>query len=265
MANAARRDVLGHLRLLSRCGRAGGTDGSGQRGLWYNALSASCMTFWMMVVMQDDDEDHSGRQAAESEDSTPMGHSQAEKAQNRERILAAAAEQIRDSGLESVSVGKLMQAVNLTHGGFYGHFASRSDLLAQALKQALLDGENMAQAAAAASGRPRSFANFVRSYLSRTHRDSRNAGCAISALISDVGRADTPSRAVMEAHIEGYIAAIDRGLGADDEAKAITAVSAMVGALAISRVITDPKRSDAILKAVRDQVIALQPDARAQD
>ena len=66
-----------------------------------------------------------------------MGHSQAEKVKNRERILAEAAEQIRETGLEALSVGKLMQKVNLTHGGFYGHFPSRSDLIAQALKQAL--------------------------------------------------------------------------------------------------------------------------------
>ncbi len=66
-----------------------------------------------------------------------MGHSQAEKAKNRERILAEAAEQIRETGLEALSVGKLMQKVNLTHGGFYGHFPSRSDLIAQALKRAL--------------------------------------------------------------------------------------------------------------------------------
>ena len=45
-----------------------------------------------------------------------LGHSQAEKAQSRERILKEAADQIRDGGLESVSVGKLMKSVNLTHG-----------------------------------------------------------------------------------------------------------------------------------------------------
>ena len=57
-----------------------------------------------------------------------MGHSQAEKAENRERILAEASRQVRRDGLESVGVGTLMKSVGLTHGGFYGHFESRSAL-----------------------------------------------------------------------------------------------------------------------------------------
>jgi TetR/AcrR family transcriptional repressor of nem operon len=184
-----------------------------------------------------------------------MGHSQADKAKNRDRILAEAATQIREEGLESLSVNKLMQSVNLTHGGFYGHFASRSELVAHALERALVDGEGTARAAS--NGRPRSFATMVRSYLSRTHRDSRSSGCAISALVSDVGRADERARSVMSAHIEDYISALAGALGKDDDTQALVAISALVGALAISRVMTDPKRSDAILRAVRDHLSAM--------
>ncbi len=189
-----------------------------------------------------------------------MGHSQAEKAKNRERILAEAAEQIRETGLEALSVGKLMQKVNLTHGGFYGHFPSRSDLIAQALKRALDAGEAAARASRD-PGRSRSFSAMVKSYLSRTHRDSRKTGCAISALLSDVGRADEQSRSVMETYIEDFIASVASALeNNEDDSEAIAAVSAMIGALAISRVITDPKRSDAILRAVKEHVIAMKPD-----
>ncbi|MDM0117850.1 TetR/AcrR family transcriptional regulator [Variovorax sp. J22R133] len=187
-----------------------------------------------------------------------MGHSQADKAKNRDRILTEAATQIREEGLESLSVNKLMQSVNLTHGGFYGHFASRSDLVAHALERALVDGEGTARAAS--NGRPRSFSTMVRGYLSRTHRDSRSSGCAISALISDVGRADDRSRAVMSAHIEDYISALGGALGKDDDAQAMVAVSALIGALTISRVLADQKRSDALLKAVRDHLCAMQDD-----
>jgi TetR/AcrR family transcriptional repressor of nem operon len=196
-----------------------------------------------------------------SEDET-MGHSQADKARNRERILTEAAAQIRDSGLESISVGKLMHKVNLTHGGFYGHFASRSDLLAEALKRALAEGEAAARASQGPD-RPRSFSTMVRSYLSRTHRDSRKTGCAIAALASDVVRADERSRAVMEEYVEALIASVARALEQKDDDKAMVAVSAMVGALALSRVMTDPKRSDAMLRVVRDHVIALADEGRA--
>jgi TetR/AcrR family transcriptional repressor of nem operon len=187
-----------------------------------------------------------------------MGHSQVEKARNRARILKAAARQIRDQGLESVSVGGLMEKVNLTHGGFYGHFDSRSDLLAEALRQALEEGEGHARGQGSSADRPNRFASFVRSYLSRTHRDSRAAGCAISALVSDVGRAGELTRAVMSKHIERFIDDMARAFGEDGDAKAIVAVAAMIGALGLSRVLADPKRSDAVLKAVRDYVIAMK-------
>ncbi len=189
-----------------------------------------------------------------------MGHSQAGKARNRERILKAAAAQVREEGLHAVSVGGLMEKVDLTHGGFYVHFKSRSDLLAEALKRALEEGERGANASAVQSERARGFAGFVRSYLSRTHRDAPEKGCAISALLSDVGRADAKSRSVMAEHIERYIGSIAEGLGEKNDAQAIVAVSAMIGALGVSRVLTDPKRSDQVLKAVRDYVIAMKKD-----
>jgi TetR/AcrR family transcriptional repressor of nem operon len=185
-----------------------------------------------------------------------MGHSQADKARSRERILKEAATQVRESGLDALSIGGLMQRVNLTHGGFYGHFASRDDLIAAALEQALAAGE-AAASAARDPDRPMSASTLARSYLSRAHRDSRKTGCAISALISDVGRADEQHRAVMEPHIEAFIAKVAEVIGDADDERAIMAVSAMVGALAISRVITDTKRSDAVLRIVRDGVIAM--------
>ncbi|MGF6431523.1 MULTISPECIES: TetR/AcrR family transcriptional regulator [Bradyrhizobium] len=188
-----------------------------------------------------------------------MGHSQADKARSRERILNEAATQIRDKGLDALSIGGLMQQVKLTHGGFYGHFASRSDLIAAALEQALNAGEASAHAARGPD-RPVNINTLVRSYLSRAHRDAPKSGCAIGALISDVGRADAQCRAVMEPHIESFIAKVAETFGDDDDSNAIVAVSAMVGALAISRVLTDQKRSDAVLRTVRDAIVAMASD-----
>ncbi|WP_413791129.1 MULTISPECIES: TetR/AcrR family transcriptional regulator [unclassified Pseudomonas] len=184
-----------------------------------------------------------------------MGHSQAEKAQSRERILKEAADQIREGGLDSVSVGKLMKSVNLTHGGFYGHFASRADLLAKALERALDAGAH--RSAGEELAWPHGFASFVRNYLSQAHRDSRSEGCAISALVSDVARGDVQSRAVMDSSIEDYIATARRQLGDDDDTRAMFAVSAMVGALSLSRVMTDAPRSDELLRNVSEQLISL--------
>lgn len=188
---------------------------------------------------------------------TTMGHSQADKAQSRERILRRAADAVRDTGLESVSVGKLMRSVDLTHGGFYNHFASRSDLLAQALERALVEGAKAAMADAKPGDAPRSYEARVRGYVSRTHRDARTSGCAIAALASDVARADDASRAVMSAHLDEFVAQLAQSLQSQDEGDAMLAMSAMVGAVLLARVQTDPKKSDALLKSVRDRLLAL--------
>jgi TetR/AcrR family transcriptional repressor of nem operon len=177
-----------------------------------------------------------------------MGHSQAEKARSRERILAEASRQIRREGLESISVGALMKSVGLTHGGFYGHFESRADLLEAALQRALLEGEANIEAADRATGE---FAGLVRGYLSRSHRDARESGCAVAALVSDAARAEDGARSIMSRHVATFVETVAKALDGD-EARATVAVSAMVGALALARATTDPARSNEILRQVRD-------------
>jgi len=191
-----------------------------------------------------------------------MGHSQAGKTENRERILAEASRQVRKNGLESVSVGELMKSVGLTHGGFYGHFSSRAALLAEALARALDDGQKHAKRQEHTTGQENQAGDlpgFARSYLSRTHRDAPESGCAIAALAAEAGRAAPECRDVMSGHVDAFIGAISQMLD-DDREKAMVAVSAMVGALALARVATSAERSDAILKAVREHMRTLATD-----
>ncbi|WP_322014619.1 TetR/AcrR family transcriptional regulator [Paraburkholderia sp. J12] len=184
-----------------------------------------------------------------------MGHSQADKARSRERILELAASQIREQGLESVSVGKLMNSANLTHGGFYGHFDSRDDLLLHALVRALDDGK---AAFEAKNGKgPHDYGATIRGYLSRKHRDARASGCAIAALAGDVARADVAAREEMSARIEQFVENLEASMGTEDESQALFAVSALIGALLVSRVLIDEKRSDAVLAAAKQALLAL--------
>ena len=61
-----------------------------------------------------------------------MKVSREQAAQNRERILDAAAQLFRERGFDGIGVADLMKEAGLTHGGFYGHFSSKDDLIAQA-------------------------------------------------------------------------------------------------------------------------------------
>lgn len=193
-----------------------------------------------------------------------MGHSRADKAESRERILAIAARQIREGGLDSVSIGEVMKAANLTHGGFYGHFPSRTALIAAALERALVEGEAASLAAAGAKGAP-TLKSIANSYLSPAHRDHVGEGCAISALAGDAGRAEPEIRAVMREHLEDYFSRTAAVIGdvPDAEDLAVSSWCAMIGAMMLARVFQGDPRSDQILRLARQTVLDLA--ARARD
>lgn len=190
--------------------------------------------------------------------SSAMGHSQAEKAQSREKIVAAAARQIRESGIDNLSIGELMRSVNLTHGGFYGHFASRSALIAAALDRALEDGEKASLATAATKGRP-TLKSVANSYLSPVHRDHAAEGCAVSALSSDVARADEEVRAIMQARLTRFFEETAALLGDDDAARAgaLKAWCLLTGALSLARIFKGQEVSDEILRTARAAILEL--------
>ena len=67
-----------------------------------------------------------------------MKVSREQAAQNRERIVETAAQLFRERGFEGIGIADLMKEAGLTHGGFYGHFSSKEDLIAEASARALM-------------------------------------------------------------------------------------------------------------------------------
>jgi len=61
-------------------------------------------------------------------------------AENRERIVEAAARLFREHGFDGGGVDAIMKEAGLTHGGFYGHFASKEELATEAITRAFAQG-----------------------------------------------------------------------------------------------------------------------------
>jgi TetR/AcrR family transcriptional regulator, transcriptional repressor for nem operon len=188
-----------------------------------------------------------------------MGHSKADKALSRKRILTAAATRIREVGLDGVSVGELMKSVNLTHGGFYGHFESRDALVAEALELALVESE---KTSADFAGGPDNMTvkSFINNYLSPAHRDRPSSGCAMAALAGDVSRADPDMRAIMAQQLKksfGLLSTAHGGDDADAEQFAVSAWAMMIGALMMSRVMAGDPEADKVLTLARKSVLEL--------
>jgi TetR/AcrR family transcriptional regulator, transcriptional repressor for nem operon len=183
-----------------------------------------------------------------------MGHSQTDKAKNHAQIVEIAAQKMRESGTEGPGVAEIMKAAGLTHGGFYKHFDSRDDLVAEAVEEAIEQGRD--GIAAVTEGADDPLEAFVQWYLSTAHRDKPGTGCAVVALGADAARADARVRAAYSGQVDRYIAQMETLLGGGDDARprAIAAVSAMVGAMLISRAVDDEALSAEVLAAVRAAV-----------
>jgi TetR/AcrR family transcriptional repressor of nem operon len=180
-----------------------------------------------------------------------MKVSREQMAENRGRILTQAARLFRDKGFEAVSVAEVMKAAGLTHGGFYGHFGSKDDLIAQ----------TMAHALSSEGQEARGFDAFLAAYLSPRHRDAPAEGCPTAAFASDARRQTPEARAAMAAGIEAQISRIAGSLerqGVTDARRAaIGAWSAMVGAMILARALEDPALSDKILQQTKEWVASV--------
>ncbi|MFD7445763.1 TetR/AcrR family transcriptional regulator [Streptomyces sp. NPDC059909] len=187
-----------------------------------------------------------------------MGHSQAEKAASRERVLRIAARKVRAEGVSRPGIADLMKEAGLTHGGFYKHFASRDDLIAQASAAALAEGSaKMERAARKNEQDPR--AGLVDAYLGKMHRDSPATGCALVTLGAAAGRSDQHFKEAYEKQVRTYLDLLtglddDSGAFGDDfeqaRAEAMLTLSALVGATLMSRAVADPAFSDELLETV---------------
>ncbi|CVI63050.1 MULTISPECIES: TetR/AcrR family transcriptional regulator [Agrobacterium] len=177
--------------------------------------------------------------------------------ENRRRILDVASALFREKGFDAVSVSEVMKAAGLTHGGFYGHFGSKDDLIAATIAHALSSDNN---------------SNFdlrvyLEDYLAPKHRNNPARGCPIAGLAADIRHQTPAARAAMstglQAQIERMAKALPQLEASEGRRSAIGTWSAMVGAVILARAIDDDTLSDEVLEQTRAWIEAgLYPSAK---
>jgi TetR/AcrR family transcriptional regulator, transcriptional repressor for nem operon len=182
-----------------------------------------------------------------------VGTSQAAKAETHDRILDIAAARIRRDGIARLAVAEIMQEAGLTHGGFYRHFASRDQLVAEAAQRALTRGSEWTVASGELGGRP-GYTKLVDGYLSTWHRDHPESGCGVAGITADAARGDGPARSSYTRQVKECLTVLadlienpDRRLG---KREAMLTLSALVGAISIARAVDDPDLSKQLLADV---------------
>jgi TetR/AcrR family transcriptional repressor of nem operon len=183
-------------------------------------------------------------------------------AAHRAAILDQAGRLFRAHGIDGVALADITGAAGLTHGAFYGHFASKAALAAEACRQSLEQSALHWRKRVAKARRDGAdpLAVIVDTYLTPSTRDSRERSCAIASLGHEASR-DDAVRAAMGDGVEALLLVLqeviaerrpDAGPAVHAEA-ALGALAAMNGGLTLARLLAaHPKRSAAALKAAAD-------------
>jgi TetR/AcrR family transcriptional regulator, transcriptional repressor for nem operon len=184
-----------------------------------------------------------------------MGYSKAQKEKTHKRIVAIASRRFREKGLAGFGIAELMKEAGLTVGGFYKHFDSRDELVAEAVSAAFGIWQRQKEAAES-SGQPLSFAKLIDHYLSDVHRKNPGVGCAFSALAPEITRSDKRIRGLTSEQVRDDIELIVGLLPGKDKrvakSRAILTFSALVGAMSLARAVSDEVLSREIQNTVAE-------------
>ena len=180
------------------------------------------------------------------------------KETTRRRMIEAAGRRFKSDGIDGSGIATLVADAGLTNGAFYGHFASKDDLVASVVTQQLTEQVAVVNSLPAGLA---SVEAFVREYLSPAHRDDLAGGCPSAALLDEIGRCDVAVREAYTAGADSMIRAIARHLDDGDlqrtTERAIGLFSLLAGSLQAARAVTDPELSDRILAAAYSTAMTL--------
>lgn len=187
-----------------------------------------------------------------------MKVSREQAAESRQRVIEIASKLFREHGLDGIGVADLMKSAGFTHGGFYRHFGSKEDLMAEACAQAVR--ASVAKLRERIDQAPENpLAAVTSSYLSSAHCERPGEGCALAALGSEASR---HGEAVRHALTKGVGEFIDllmpivpgRSKAARRE-KALATYASMVGAVVLARSVDDPLLAEQILQSVSTSIL----------
>lgn len=174
---------------------------------------------------------------------------------NRVHIVETASALFKERGYDGIGIAELMGAAGFTQGGFYKHFESKADLMAEASACGLTKSVKLMSGA--------SLGDFINAYLSREHRDHRASGCTLAALCGDAARKEVEVKAAFADGIEGQVkefldSAAQQGdfETAQMRAKILAATAQSIGAIVMSRACPDDSPlADEILITCRDALL----------
>jgi TetR/AcrR family transcriptional repressor of nem operon len=177
--------------------------------------------------------------------------------EHREKILSSAAKRFRERGFEGIGVAEVMKEAGLTHGGFYGHFASKEDLIACATERAMSDSAaRWERVMTEAKGDP--LQALTENYLTLSHCKDPGAGCLFPSLGGELARQPVTVRRVVTEGLQRFIQTLEGFIPGRGEVvrrkRAIAAYASLVGGLVLARSTADSALAEEILDTVAESL-----------
>ncbi|WP_417796574.1 TetR/AcrR family transcriptional regulator [Terasakiella pusilla] len=180
-----------------------------------------------------------------------MGYPQGHKELTRQRIVEAARKLWKSEGYKGAGIDRVMKEAGLTRGGFYAHFKSKDDLLDEVLCENMVrDGLAHFEAQGIVELRDQKEA-VIDWYLGEGHRDHPEEGCLLTTLTQEATRLDQKPRKRLTSLVTRFARWLK---GEDEKSKGYAALSLMVGAVTLSRMVDDETVSERILQEARVEV-----------
>jgi TetR/AcrR family transcriptional regulator, transcriptional repressor for nem operon len=180
------------------------------------------------------------------------------KTRTRDRIVRNASRKFRTEGLSGSGVASVMKASGLTVGGFYKHFRSKDELLADAIAQAFSDTEKVYSSLQNLPQEER-WKEIVRLYVSPEHCEHPETGCPVAALAPEIARAKFSVRkrvsGLMKERTKRWVEFMPGRTPGEREQNFLVIFSAMVGAVSVARLLTEPIERQKLLASVQDYLL----------
>lgn len=189
-----------------------------------------------------------------------MRRSKSDTAVTRKHIIATASQLFLSKGIAGTGIADVMSAAGLTAGGFYRHFASKEQLIAEANDATFAWLIEQLQTAAAGKPAKEALRAIAALYLRQLEQGSP-AQCPLTNLASEFQCSDHKVRATAIAGYQGfvrYLASYAARLVTDDhERLARSLVSTLVGAVTLAKLAADEPMANSILASAQHVVDVL--------
>jgi TetR/AcrR family transcriptional repressor of nem operon len=153
-----------------------------------------------------------------------------------------------------------MKASGLTVGGFYKHFGSKDELLAEAIAQGFAEFSEKVFASLQSVPPETRWKEVVRWYLSPEHCNHPDTGCPVVTLAPEIARAKLAVRkriaTQMKEVTQRWAEFMPGVTGRERERNFFVIFSAMAGAVATARLFTEPADRERVLASTRDYLLA---------